>query len=319
MTEPESVPAPSGESAPSPDGAGTDSPASETAAPSVAAPAAADAAPQTGYPPAGFPPSDLPSPSFASPGFASPGFAPPGFLRPAFPPPGYPPSYPAGTYPPGFPPAAYPPGFPPPGISQQAYLPPGFPPPGYGFAPPAPPVAPGGVPLAEIWERLVAYIIDYALLCVIGFIPGGIVLAVIWSRLINAFDRISRANQQAIDNGTTLHPFSGMGQFLQLEGIAFAILLPTLLILSYLYMVTFMHRSGQTLGKRIMKIRVVRAADGTPITLPMARKRWLVAFPAAFVAPYFSYADSLWLLWDKPYRQCLHDKCAETVVVKIKP
>jgi RDD family len=31
----------------------------------------------------------------------------------------------------------------------------------------------------------------------------------------------------------------------------------------------------------------------------------------------FGLLDSLWLLWDKPHRQCLHDKVADTVVIKV--
>jgi hypothetical protein len=31
----------------------------------------------------------------------------------------------------------------------------------------------------------------------------------------------------------------------------------------------------------------------------------------------YNWADSLWLLWDKPNRQCLHDKFGRTAVVKL--
>ena len=35
------------------------------------------------------------------------------------------------------------------------------------------------------------------------------------------------------------------------------------------------------------------------------------------VVPFLSWLDGLWQLWDKPYQQCLHDKVAQTVVVKV--
>ena len=35
--------------------------------------------------------------------------------------------------------------------------------------------------------------------------------------------------------------------------------------------------------------------------------------------PFFSYLDGLWQLWDKPFLQTLHDKAAQTVVVKVWP
>jgi uncharacterized RDD family membrane protein YckC len=236
----------------------------------------------------------------------------PPIVRPAVPPedaPRFPPP-PAGPYtwqvPPGYPPP--PPGFPPPypgGPYVRAYYP-----------PPPPPIAPGGAPLAEVWERLVAYLVDYAILIAVSLIPLAIVVAALWSSLSDAMHRISDANGQAFDNGTVANPFAGFRHLLLIELAGFAILLPAVLVISYVYLVTMMHSTGQTVGKKIMKIQVVRATDGGPITLAMARKRWLVEQPAAMIAPYFSYADCLWLLWHKPYRQCLHDKCAETVVVK---
>ena len=78
-----------------------------------------------------------------------------------------------------------------------------------------------------------------------------------------------------------------------------------------------MHRSGQTLGKRIMKIRVVPLDPAGSLTRGMAAKRYLVQFPAGMFVPFFSYLDGLWQLWDKPYQQSLHDKFARTVVVKV--
>ena len=40
---------------------------------------------------------------------------------------------------------------------------------------------------------------------------------------------------------------------------------------------------------------------------------------AGGLIPFFSYVDGLWQLWDKPYLQTLHDKFAQTVVVKVAP
>jgi hypothetical protein len=33
--------------------------------------------------------------------------------------------------------------------------------------------------------------------------------------------------------------------------------------------------------------------------------------------PFLGLIDGLWQLWDKPLQQCLHDKAAQTVVVKL--
>jgi uncharacterized RDD family membrane protein YckC len=77
---------------------------------------------------------------------------------------------------------------------------------------------------------------------------------------------------------------------------------------------------GQTLGKMALRIRSARLADGA---VPAGAAGWLraavYALPGVLVAiligPLFWALNSLWCVWDKPYRQCLHDKAAKTVVV----
>jgi uncharacterized RDD family membrane protein YckC len=89
------------------------------------------------------------------------------------------------------------------------------------------------------------------------------------------------------------------------------------LLCQYLYTVELLVRwNGQTPGKRIMKIRVIQIQPGVRLTRGVAAKRFLVTLAGAFV-PLLPLLDGLWQLWDKPLRQCLHDKAAETVVVKI--
>ena len=78
-----------------------------------------------------------------------------------------------------------------------------------------------------------------------------------------------------------------------------------------------MHRTGQTVGKKVMKLRVVPIDPSATLTRGMAGRRYLVQFVAGSFVPFLSYLDGLWQLWDKPYQQCLHDKVAETVVVKV--
>ncbi|TJZ51942.1 RDD family protein [Streptomyces piniterrae] len=75
---------------------------------------------------------------------------------------------------------------------------------------------------------------------------------------------------------------------------------------------------GGTLGKQICGLRVARLEDGRNISLGRAFGRFLVVFPMGFV-PFLSLLNLLWCCWDKPYRQCLHDKAATTVVVKRAP
>lgn len=75
----------------------------------------------------------------------------------------------------------------------------------------------------------------------------------------------------------------------------------------------------QTLGKKAMKLRVVSLAHGGR---PADGELWtragvsMVGHAVYCLGTLFALLDVLWLLWDKPLQQCLHDKAAKTVVVK---
>jgi uncharacterized RDD family membrane protein YckC len=166
-------------------------------------------------------------------------------------------------------------------------------------------VAPGGAPLAEFWERLLAYLIDYAILAAAMLIPVAVAMAVLIPRYLDSI-RTIRAGGTA-----------DFGPLIIMYVIVLVILLPLQFIMQYLYRVSYLVRTGQTVGKRVMKIKIVRATDGGPIDRPLARRRWVVEFLGGVFGPYFAYADGLWQLWDQPFRQCLHDKCAQTLVVKV--
>ncbi|MBL7254527.1 RDD family protein [Actinoplanes sp. LDG1-01] len=92
-----------------------------------------------------------------------------------------------------------------------------------------------------------------------------------------------------------------------------------MVLLYYFYAVEYMHRTGQTLGKKAMKIRVVPLDPALRLTRGMAAKRYFVEYIGGMFVPLFSWVDGLWQLQDKPYQQTLHDKFARTVVVKVSP
>ncbi len=77
--------------------------------------------------------------------------------------------------------------------------------------------------------------------------------------------------------------------------------------------IVFVHRYGQTIGKRLLAIKVVRS-DGTRASL--GRIFWLRNFVNALlsVIPLYFFVDSLMIFGDR--RQCLHDMIADTVVVR---
>lgn len=82
-----------------------------------------------------------------------------------------------------------------------------------------------------------------------------------------------------------------------------------------LYKPMFEGHNGQTLGKMMVHIRVVRAEDGSRIGYGKAFFRWFMSTLIGAVGP-LNLINYLWPLWDDD-NQTLHDKAAKTVVVKV--
>jgi uncharacterized RDD family membrane protein YckC len=208
-----------------------------------------------------------------------------------------PPQIPAGGY--VVPPGAVPPGYPP-GYPRPVYLQP-------------PPLAPNGQPLADFFSRLGAYLLDSLIM--------GAIASVFWVPLviwwIISFVTQVETVQTSADG--RLEPNVRNADFAEFF-LGYLLLVAAMLLItwavSYVYLVEFTWRTGQTIGKRVVKLKIVPADPAAERTRGMLAKRWLVEQVAALI-PFFSYVDGLWQLWDKPLQQCLHDKAAKTVVVKI--
>ncbi|MDI1466253.1 RDD family protein [Catellatospora sp. KI3] len=206
---------------------------------------------------------------------------------------------------------------PPPGIPHQA-PPPWGPPPGSWTPPPAPPgawtpmlvpLAPNGALLASFGQRLGAYLIDLALYSVLNMILI-VPIMIFW------FTRMFDLTSKAQPNGE-LPP----GEMLAAMGTMFALMggaIVLMLLFTYLYYVEYqLHTGGRTLGKKLVKLAVAPVDPTRQLTRGDLTKRWAVQHLAAALVPLFNYLDGFWQLWDKPLQQCLHDKAAQTVVVKV--
>ncbi|MDH6135246.1 putative RDD family membrane protein YckC [Kitasatospora sp. MAA4] len=148
--------------------------------------------------------------------------------------------------------------------------------PGYGG--PAAPV-PGMPPLGSWLSRIVARLIDYVIIQIVAFL---LVL-----------------------------PFTGFGSR---DGWTGGVWLFYGLYL--IYEGTMLSRDGQTLGKKVMNVRVAMLIDGSS---PNGSAGWTRAatytLPAVLCCGLWWLADGMFGVFDKPYRQCVHDKAAKTVVV----
>jgi len=102
------------------------------------------------------------------------------------------------------------------------------------------------------------------------------------------------------------------------EGLGAIALLGFLIALAgyVLYEVGLTATRGQTVGKMALGIRVVDQATGQPPGWGPAFVRWVIPLLMGLV-PFLSLVDVLWLLWDAN-RQCLHDKPAKTLVIRIR-
>ncbi|MER6756012.1 RDD family protein [Micromonospora echinofusca] len=210
------------------------------------------------------------------------------------------------------PPQHVPPGqVPPPGWAPP---PPGWtpPPPGWAGPPrPAPALGPGGQPLASFGDRLLAALID-------GALSGAVVMVLLMPPMLilflNMTSDLSRTNPDGTLGPT---PDAFLTEFLLPLFLLQLGLMVVMFGLYWLYHVEYMKRTGQTFGKKVIKLRVVPLDPAATLDRRMAGKRYAVQYVAAGFLPGLSYLDGLWQLWDKPWQQCLHDKFAGTVVVKV--
>ncbi|MFF7386945.1 RDD family protein [Streptomyces scabiei] len=146
----------------------------------------------------------------------------------------------------------------------------------------------GMPPLADSRKRVLARILDMIL---VGIVVG--LLA--W-----AF----RISQYTVDSDDF-----EFGKSLAQEALA--------AVLYIAYDTYFTVRNGQTLGKKLLRLRVANLDDGSTPSVQTALTRAAVLWiPFAFCcACIWTAIAGGWSFFDKPYKQGLHDKAAKTVVV----
>lgn len=142
---------------------------------------------------------------------------------------------------------------------------------------------------ASFGKRLVAYIIDGFIVGLITGIPGGCLGGVVGAM----------GSQQ--DTST-------MPMLLMM--LVFVVVFLSL-IAAVLYYAMMWSRTGQTLGKKWLGIKVV-TADGVPPSFWRAVGRAVIGYP---VSSFLFDLGFLWMLWDDQ-SQCWHDKLFGTYVVE---
>ncbi|WBB55389.1 RDD family protein [Verrucosispora sp. WMMD573] len=282
----------------------------------IGAPIPVDVTPPEGPPP----PEPEPAPEPTPPASAS---APPaaalpsGGTPPATWPQGQPTGQPGGGTPPGWPGGQGSPGAPPawPTGDTPQGPPPGWPYPTWPGRPPAP--RPHGMPLASFGARLTARLIDFGIVFLLNALVNGWFVWRYLQELSAPLDEFWR-RVQAQDRTTEPLPAAG--------DQAGALVVTILLIATSLwlaYEVPSMAAGGQTLGKRLLRVRAVPVEADAPLGFGRALRRWnTLGLPTLLwyccgLGLLLQLIDALSPLFDHPLRQALHDKRAQTVVVQL--
>jgi uncharacterized RDD family membrane protein YckC len=157
-----------------------------------------------------------------------------------------------------------------------------------------------GVALAAWWKRLVAAVIDTALLAIVGYL-----FEAIWfvTRL-QSLMRFRPSVTQSFPTGL----YTGV----------FAIWGSTLVITLLYYGLLVGSRRGQTVGMMIMGLAVQDARAGGPIGYWRAFARQLVAIGLTILFEVPFLIDCLAPLWDRR-RQAWHDRAVGCLVIDLRP
>jgi uncharacterized RDD family membrane protein YckC len=266
-----------------------DGPPAAEPEPPAPEPAPIPAAPQPLPPPVTTGPTGPTGPPVPSP--------PPGWMPQPPPPPGWQP-------PPGMQP---PPGWQP----MQAAQP--YP---YPYPMPMPQVRPHGMALAGLGKRLTARLIDIFAVLILNIVVNGY----FGYLYLQDFRPGFRKYMEEVAAGNTA-PILPVTERMQTLSVAM-ILIATLVWLAY--EAPAIAGSGQTLGKRILGIKVVPVEKNEPLGFARAFARWgrLAVWNLFWwcgVGLIVQFVFALSPAFDPRLRQAWHDKAAATVVVDVPP
>lgn len=157
---------------------------------------------------------------------------------------------------------------------------------------------------AGLGRRLVARLLDGIVVAAVG---GAVALPL----LPKATDHI-QAKVDAVEQ-------AGVTQDIWLvdatTGGYLAMVLGAILVFGVLYEALPTARWGRTLGKKLCGVRVLDMEQQLPPGFGAALLRWLVQGALAAVVV-VGVVNVAWCLFDRPWRQCWHDKLARTFVAR---
>jgi uncharacterized RDD family membrane protein YckC len=153
-----------------------------------------------------------------------------------------------------------------------------------------------------VLDRLAARLVDAAALAALNIAVNG------W--FVYLFAREIAPAVRAAEAGDTTPEMSAHA------GTLFVVIIGIAMALWFAYEVPAVAATGQTLGKRLVGLRVT-TVEGNPVGFGRAIQRWAIPGLPMMIWPWghlVQLVDAAWCLWDRD-RRCLHDKAAGTVVV----
>ncbi|MGW4161623.1 RDD family protein [Streptomyces sp. NPDC004788] len=183
----------------------------------------------------------------------------------------------------------------------------------------APPVVPWKPPVDDVFtsaareqaaarpagmgRRLLARIIDGA---VFGAAVGAVAYPFVSAALAHIEEKIEAARQSGVTVQVWLVDST--------TAVQFGIVLAAFFVLGVVYEVVPTAKWGRTLGKKVCGIQVRDIEAHEPPTFGAALRRWLVYGVLGLLG--VGVLNVLWCLFDRPWRQCWHDKAAGTFVAR---
>jgi uncharacterized RDD family membrane protein YckC len=170
---------------------------------------------------------------------------------------------------------------------------------------------PAGVAVADLPDRIIAAVIDFIILGVIGFIAGAIIHPILGEDIFGGIFGVATVRVPSL-----------------VSSLVVALIMAGVSAGYFIYM--WLRMGGATIGMRVMKLSVRDATSGGPISQNQAIRRWaFLAGPWAlswFYSWGIGFLISILVLVYYVYllvsaaqsstRQGLHDKQANTVVAK---
>ncbi|MGW4496051.1 RDD family protein [Streptomyces sp. NPDC004376] len=154
---------------------------------------------------------------------------------------------------------------------------------------------------AGLGKRLVARLID-------SLFVGAVTAAAAVPLGVRTVDHLRHKVEAARLSGRTVTVWLIDGT----TGTYLAVVLAVLLLFGVAYEVLPTAKWGRTLGKRLVGLQVRDIEAHEPPTFGAALRRWLVYCVPGLLG--IGAVGVLWGLFDRPWRQCWHDKAAHTFV-----